>query len=686
MDEMNWTLPPDLEKAIKKYYAAPEPSLAFASQLELELRHYDANVSHSSQQNQRFLIRSLRTRPALAILLVMLALLLLSGVAYAIGRLSGFIPGFGFTSGDAYVLNGPVEVIQSDILIRVEHAVNDDAGLWVELNVQGLQNGSDYAQAYIVSENGDKIQSQRGGGINPEAGVWHMSYLFPPLQNPGSPVQLILENLGAQTVHLTFTLRPAQADEVLPVFSENTLPMQGEMRDHMAFALDNVAMSTDRTVLQVSLHFDQPGIWLAAQWGVTMTDDEGHIYPLTDITPETMDIGVTRIYQTVPLQGNERLKLDLVSFPTASALPMLMDFSTNPATFLFDPGADPQVGQTWPLDETLQVGQFTLHIVGARMTSPTELLFEFEPTQNVTGVMLYSTLASGASGGVPIQSGNFIAGMTLAKAPVAPFEIQVRGVYYTATGPWQVEWQAPVASVLNFPTMTPAPSPTPLIIPTLVSQDPILLEVHALAQKFDYTIVQGPAWIHVVYGTTTENRLPGQTYPPPYYQQEQWYEIDADGWVTHSLTTDRDADGNILQQSASIGTKGINFTTGDVFENPPYLLSFDFLTRDLDSALSREQPVLREEISCDDGSRCLLITIREQYNPPIQNPDQPIAFYGGGLRVWINVETGQQVKHESYSQMEDGTEQIRYTQRALLVEKVSAPPGEVLKILDRILP
>jgi hypothetical protein len=234
--------------------------------------------------------------------------------------------------------------------------------------------------------------------------------------------------------------------------------------------------------------------------------------------------------------------------------------------------------------------------------------------------------------------------------------------------------------------MTPAPSPTPLIIPTLVSQDPILLEVQALAQKFDHTIVQGPAWIHVVYETTTENRLPGQNYPPPYYQQEQWYEIDADGWVTHSLTTDRDGNGNILQQSASIGTKGINFTTGDVFENPPYRLSFDFLTRDLDSAFQNNQPVLREEISCDDGSKCLLITIREQYNPPIQNPDQPVAFYGGGLRVWIDVETGQQVKHESYAQMEDGTEQIRYTQRALLVEKMSAPPGEVLKILDRILP
>lgn len=673
MDEMNWTLPPDLEMAIKKYYAAPELSLEFASQLDLELRRHGANVSHSPQKNHMFFIRSLRTRPALAILLVILALLLLSGVAYAIGRLSGFIPGFGFTSGDAYLLNEPVEVVQSDILIRVEHAVHDDAGLWVELSVRGSQNGNDYAQAYIVSESGEKIQSQRGGGINPEASVWHMSYLFPPLRDPSQPVQLILENLGGQTVHLTFTLRPAQADEVLPIFSENTLPIQGVMRDHMALMLNNVAMSTDRTVLQVSLHFDQPGVWLNAPWGITMTDGQGRIYPLTDITPPTTDIGLTRLYQTVPLQGNEKLTLNLVSFPPDRDLPMLMDFSTNPAVFTFDPGTNPQVGQTWTLDETLLVGSFTLHIVGARMTSPTELVFDFEPIQNVTGAMLYSTLASGSSGGVPVQDGNFTSGITLARVPNIPFEIQLRSVYYTAHGPWELEWQAPAAAVLNFPTMTPAPSPTPLIIPTLASQDPILLEVQALAQKFDHTIVQGPAWIHVIHENIKENLAANQNYPPPYYKDEAWYEIDQDGWVVRSLTTHFDVNGNVLQQVASIGNKTINFTTADVAEYPLYQLSFDYLSRDLDSALQRNVPVLPEETTCEDGSKCLLITIAEPSN-------------GRVTKVWINLETGQQTKIQTFWQRTDGNMINDYTQRVLLIEKVVAPPPEVLNTLDRIRP
>jgi hypothetical protein len=684
MDDMNWTLPPDLDAAMQKYYKGPEPSAEFISRLEHELHNHRSTLSFPSWKNKDRFMQSLRARPALAILLVILALLLLTGVAYAIGRLSGYIPGFGFTSGDAYVLGVPAEVTQNGVMVRVEHAVHDEAGLWIELSLHGQPDENNYSQAYILSPAGEKIQSQRGGGISSESGVWHLTYLFPVLDDPGQPITLLLENVGGQTFQTRFALRPATADEVLPVFSGNTLPIQGAMRDHMALTLNNVAMSTDRTVLQVSLHFDQPGVWLSAPWGITMTDSQGRIYPLTDITPQTTDIGLTRLFQTVPLQGNEKLTLNLVSFPPDRDLPMLMDFSTNPAVFTFDPGTHPQVGQTWTLDETLQVGSFTLHIVGARMTSPTELIFDFEPIQNVRGAMLYSTLASGASGGVPVQDGNFTAEMTFARVPNIPFEIQLRSVYYTAGGPWRLEWQAPAAAVLDFPTMTPAPSLTPLTIPTLTSQEPILLEVQALAQKFDHSITRDPAWIRVVYENTSENIPAGQTYPPPYYKDEQWYEIDEAGWVTRSLITHYDANGNILQQSASIGTKGINFTTGDVFDNSPYRLSFDFLTRDLDSALSREQSIQREETSCDDGSRCLLITVWEQHNPPIQNPGQPIALYGDGIRVWINLETGQQVKHQRFSQLEDGTEQIRYTQRALLTEKTGTPSQDVLEIWNRV--
>jgi hypothetical protein len=54
-------------------------------------------------------LQFLRARPALALLIVLLAIGLLTGAAYAISRLTGFIPAFGFISGegDIYVLGEP---------------------------------------------------------------------------------------------------------------------------------------------------------------------------------------------------------------------------------------------------------------------------------------------------------------------------------------------------------------------------------------------------------------------------------------------------------------------------------------------------------------------------------------------------------------------------------------------------
>ena len=56
-------------------------------------------------------MQTLRARPILAFLVAILALLALTGMVYALGRLTGFIPGFGFTSntGVVYVLAEPVE-------------------------------------------------------------------------------------------------------------------------------------------------------------------------------------------------------------------------------------------------------------------------------------------------------------------------------------------------------------------------------------------------------------------------------------------------------------------------------------------------------------------------------------------------------------------------------------------------
>ena len=432
--------------------------------------------------------------------------------------------------------------------------------------------------------------------------------------------------------------------------------------------LDDVQISSDRTVLQVSLRFDTPGLSTAGDWNLTMTDAEGGIYPLTDITPQTMDAGVTRVYQTVPLQAGQHITLDMVSFPQQERMPLMLDFSANPANFTFDPGVI-QIGESMTLDEEIQTNNYLLHLTGVQKTSANELLFEFDTEGIYNGATLSSPMTGDSSSNF-IKNDKLIVSLPFSDMPSEPIKIEVTRIYFNTFGPWFLEFQTAKSMFTDLPAAISTPTPAPQPTPIFTSQDPLFLEVEALSEKFNEAMVQGPGWVRMVSETVTENMEPGQNYPPPYYQEEQWFEIDAKGGVMRNLTTHRVRNGNIIQQSVSVGSHSMNLTTGEAMEIPAYHLSLDWILLDLDYALSHGQNVSREEIMCEDGSPCLLITLSD-----------------GGIirRTWIKLESGQQVKLQTSQQLSDGTESIQFTQTFLPVERMDAPRLEVLDTFSRVL-
>jgi len=377
-------------------------------------------------------------------------------------------------------------------------------------------------------------------------------------------------------------------------------------------------------------------------------------------------------------------------FPEANNLPVSIDFSTDSASgFLFDPGPNPVVGQSWPLDEVIRAGDFTLRAVKASLTSPTELFFEFDPLENLTSVMLYSSdpLLRGATGGVPQESGKILAGMSFEQIPAHPFEVRLIRVFYTAHGSWEIRWQPPAAPQGSFAQATKISTPAnrPTATPTLDTSNPFVLEVQRLAQQFDAPFQEGPAWIHSVTERTSNPR-PGQIYPLPYLISEQWIETDASGYVIRSVWIDKDANGKTIQLSATVGDYSVNFTTGDADFNPsqPYRYSADILTHDLARAEQYGITVTREETPGDDGQPCIAITSLESFPQPTLFAGESKAFIGSGNTVWINRLTGQQIQFQSFWRLEDGTDKVESTERYLLVEKVSLPPQEILDILARV--
>ena len=632
MSDIDLTLPPELDAAITEYYATFEPSPSFAIRLEQELRqrqiellqHKTKPQFHFSWSDRRDIMKTLRARPILILIVVLIVLSLLTGVAYAIGRLAGFIPGFGFTSDvqSVYLLSEPVEVISGDMTLRVDQAVSDGSKFWVNITAVGLPEEQDFSQAFLFLPDGEKIPFQIGSGVNVDSGGAHLNYIFPPLPTATDDLILLVENLGGQNFSFPLQLRLAKPDEILPAEPEQSVQLRSETQDGITLVLDHIAPASDKTVFQVSLHFDKPGMSLNNDWNVVLTDQNGAIYPAIDITPDTMD-GKAKVFQTLPFTGNEQLTVSLNVFPDANDLPVSIDFSMDDANgFLFDPGPDPTVGQIWTLDDVIQIGGFTLRAVRASLVSTTELLFEFEPAENLTGVLLYTPdpLLRGAAGGIPQANGEISAGMTFEQIPSQPFEVRVTRAYYTAHGSWEIQWQpssAPQGAAVQ-PTVTSTPTQPPYATPTLASTNPVLLEVQRLAQQFDAPFQEGPAWIHVVTERTSNPRS-GQTYPLPYLISEQWIETDANGYVVRSVWMDKDANGNMIQLAATVGDYSVNFTTGDAgFNNSqPYRFSADMLTRDLAQAEQYGVSVTREEITCDDGQPCIVITsVNPSPSPP----------------------------------------------------------------------
>ena len=246
MDEMNLTLPPELESSLDDFYAIPEPDPAFASRLDQDLQSRFGEFSSPETVSRKTFMQSLRARPALALLIVLLAIALLSGVAYAISRLTGFIPGFGFTSGagDVYVLGEPASASVDGVTLRVENAVDDGSRFWVELTRSGeLDSHQDFQiAAYILLPDGQKVQSLTGRETGISAGQTQMAYEFPPLPAGAKTIILQFEFITRdgdtlRSIDIPLVLRPIRPGELMQTLTKLARKYPGKKMQQLVEAL-----------------------------------------------------------------------------------------------------------------------------------------------------------------------------------------------------------------------------------------------------------------------------------------------------------------------------------------------------------------------------------------------------------------------------------------------------------------
>ena len=359
----------------------------------------------AAQLERKSLVTTLRARPMLTIILVLLALILISGVAFAIGKVTGYVPGVGLVdqSVPIRILNAPIKVKQEDLTITVLNVVADATQTLVVYSVNGIPARMDSQpicglSPSLLLPNGTELQVLRDaniGGMGSEngfpmtyqtqisftplpAGIEDIAFVFPCILPIGKgpenwQVQIHLSpaptNFATPAVEIgatyvaskpKFVISPTPTTDIRIFTAEppDTLPTTPTPVSNGSGLYLEKVIELPNSYILVGNFTDTGNLSGALVVTTDPYDDLPHIEdsagdPVafrvrTDVQPE---IGSGVCYWALevakPVHGPLKITLDQVNI-------------ANSYTFEFnvDVGLNPQTGQKWELNLPVQLGNY----------------------------------------------------------------------------------------------------------------------------------------------------------------------------------------------------------------------------------------------------------------------------------------------------------------------------------------
>jgi hypothetical protein len=373
----------------------------------------------AARLNQRkTFMQTLRARPALAILLAFLALLLLTGVAYAIGRLTGYIPGIGFVQKDSLrVLAESVSQTQDGITVSIEQVFVDSERTVIIYKTEGLTiaaansggegGGNPFGSVQLLRlPDGSTLEESTGYSGAPEPlldsikteGGWPnyvARLVYPPISSDANELTLlipVLQNMpigaAAENWEITFHLKPAPADityapvieftpasqEVTPVAGETNTPVLSNIATLNGFTLqlDNVIELEDGFVFTGNLSWNDSAFPTGK--GVIA---EAAVPVLTDASGQEIPIEVVHVDAHKPFSFYENnMPWSYRTNRKAFAGPLTLSVSSIKTTliapaidFAVDFGSNPQIGQIQGVNQDFVIEGHTIRLLSIELVT-----------------------------------------------------------------------------------------------------------------------------------------------------------------------------------------------------------------------------------------------------------------------------------------------------------------------------
>jgi hypothetical protein len=361
------------------------------------------------------------------VLLVLLGLFAITGVAYAIGRITGYIPGIGFVQTNSLrVLAEPVSQTRAGITVTIEQVIVDSERTVVVYKTEGLTiaaanskgEGAAFGSAHLLRlPDGTLLDEAPGIGyvgtaepiindVHTQGGwpnyVWRLVY--PPVPSHVDELMLLIPILqtmpaGAAPENwaLTFRLKPAPADmtlapiiaftppagpvDVTPAAGETVVPALSSVATGNGFTLqlDNVIELADGFVFTGSLSWDDSAF---------PTGEDGSVgaisLALTDSNDQNIPIEEVQLVNG-PYLDEHRMAWSYRTNRKSFSGPLALSVSTVDTT-LYPPGADfeldlgptPQVGQSWDVNRDFIFAGHTIRLLSVQLLDDSNPCWKYD--------------------------------------------------------------------------------------------------------------------------------------------------------------------------------------------------------------------------------------------------------------------------------------------------------------------
>lgn len=364
---------------------------------------------------RRTLMQTLRARPLLAVVVVLLALLILTAAAYAIGRLTGYIPGIGFVQTDSLrILAQPVSQTREGVTVTIEQVVVDSERTVIVYKTEGLtitaanskgEGGGPFGSPHLLQLPDGAILDETPytgysgtpepliNNIRAEDGwpnyVWRLVY--PPVPQQVNELTLIipiLQNMpvGAAPENwaITFHLKPVPPDMSFapiigltpspdsltgstPASEETGAPALSDTAalNGFTFKLEHVIELEDGFVFTGSLSWDD-SVFPTGQGTIseaaipTLTDADGRKIPIEEVQ-------VVGAYGEHKHPWSYRTDRKLFSGPLVFSITSINTLILWETDFEFDLGSNPQIGQSWEINRDFVFAGHKLRLLSARL-------------------------------------------------------------------------------------------------------------------------------------------------------------------------------------------------------------------------------------------------------------------------------------------------------------------------------